>query len=152
MAMTTLPPTTNGTLTTSTTTSSTSTRTRRRSGLWSAGAMAGIGAAAATTLIAVVARAADISLAVQGERIPLAAFAQLTLVGALIGLVLAKATARWTGQPRRTFVTVTLALTALSLLPDVLADAATATKLALTLTHVVAASIVIPSLAVRLER
>jgi len=42
-------------------------------------------------------------------------------------------------------------LTALSFVPDVTADATTATKLTLMLTHVVAAAIVIPSLAASLS-
>ena len=45
----------------------------------------------------------------------------------------------------------TLALTAVSFVPDVLADAHTATKLTLILTHIVAAAIVIPALASRLS-
>ena len=43
-----------------------------------------------------------------------------------------------------------MALTAVSLVPDVLADATAATKLVLGLTHLVAAAIVIPTLAKRL--
>jgi hypothetical protein len=135
-----------------TTATNSNARTNRRAGLWRAGAIAGVAAAVATTLIVVVARAADVSVAVQGERIPLAGFAELTLVGAVIGVVLAKSFARWASQPQRTFVRGTVALTALSLVPDALADAATATKLVLMLTHVVAASIVIPRLAARLHR
>jgi hypothetical protein len=88
---------------------------------------------------------------VQGERIPPAGFAELTLVGAVIGVVLAKAFARWADRPRRTFVGVTMALTALSLVPDVIADASIATRIVLMLTHVVAAAIVIPRLAARLQ-
>ena len=53
-------------------------------------------------------------------------------------------------RPRRTFVSTTLVLTALSFVPDVLADAQASTKLTLMLTHVVAAAIVIPALASRL--
>ncbi len=128
------------------------TRAHRRTGLWRAGAVAGVAAAVATTLIVVVARAADVAVAVQGARIPLAGFAELTLVGAVIGVVLAKSFARWTSQPQRMFVRVTVALTALSLVPDAIADSSTATKLVLMLTHVAAASIVIPRLAARLHR
>ena len=45
----------------------------------------------------------------------------------------------------------TLLLTALSIVPDVLADAQVSTRLTLALTHVVAAVIVIPALASRLS-
>jgi hypothetical protein len=58
--------------------------------------------------------------------------------------------ARRSAHARDLFVKTTLALTALSFVPDVLADAQTATKLTLILTHVVAAAIVIPAIASRL--
>ena len=54
-------------------------------------------------------------------------------------------------HPRRTFVRTTVALTLLSLLPDVLADAGASTRPTLALTHIVAAAIVIPRLARRLS-
>jgi Family of unknown function (DUF6069) len=44
----------------------------------------------------------------------------------------------------------TVALTAVSLVPDVLADATTASRLTLGLTHLLVAAIVIPTLAKRL--
>jgi hypothetical protein len=44
-----------------------------------------------------------------------------------------------------------MALTALSLVPDLLADALAATKMLLMLTHLVAAAIVIPAIARRLS-
>ena len=44
----------------------------------------------------------------------------------------------------------TVVLTALSLVPDAIADAATATKALLMVTHLVAAAIVIPAVARRL--
>jgi hypothetical protein len=47
-------------------------------------------------------------------------------------------------------VRTTVALTALSLIPDAIADAAVETKGLLMLTHLVAAAIVIPALASRL--
>ena len=53
-------------------------------------------------------------------------------------------------HPRHSFVVATVALTAVSLVPDVLADATTASRLVLGLTHLVAAAIVIPTLAERL--
>jgi hypothetical protein len=58
--------------------------------------------------------------------------------------------ARRADRPRHTFVSTTLALTALSFVPDLFADAQASTKLTLVLTHVVAASIVIPALSARL--
>ncbi len=126
-------------------------RTSRRRALWTAGLVSGVAAAAATTVIAVAARAVDIPLEVDGEQIPLFGFAQLTMIGAVIGTVLALAMSKWAAKPRRTFVVTTVTLTALSLVPDVTVDASTGSKLVLMLTHVVAAAIVVPALAKRLD-
>ena len=114
------------------------------------GAGAGLVAAAATSTTAAVASALDVSLKVGGQAIPVLGFAQLTFVAAIIGTVMAVVMSHRARRPRHTFVTSTIALTALSIVPDVTADAHTATKLVLALTHVVAASIVIPTLASRL--
>ena len=114
------------------------------------GALAGIAAAVATSTAAAVASALDVSLKVGGEAIPVIGFAQLTFVAAIIGTVMAVVMSHRARRPRHTFVVSTIALTALSIVPDVTADAHTATKLVLALTHVVAASIVIPALASRL--
>src|SRR4051812_26442674 len=119
--------------------------------LWTTGAIAGLAASVATVAIAGTAQALDVPIEVAGEKIPLPGFAQLTLVGAVIGIVLAIVLARRATRPRHTFVVTTVALTVLSLVPDVLADAHTATRFTLALTHVVAAAIVIPALASRLS-
>jgi len=123
--------------------------TNRR--LWKTGAVAGVSAAVATTVCAALAQAADVPLKVSGESIPALGFGQLTLVGAILGTILAVTLSRWARRPRRTFVTTTIALTALSIIPDVTADATTATQVVLALSHVVAAAIVIPALASRLS-
>ena len=139
------------TLTTSTSTSATTTSaTTVRPSLWKPGLLAGLVAAVATTTVVVVARAADVPVAVQGEQIPLAGFAQLTLVATVIGIVIARVLSTRARHPRHTFMVATVALTAVSLVPDVLADATTASRLTLGLTHLVAAAIVIPTLAKRL--
>jgi hypothetical protein len=119
--------------------------------LWKTGGVAGLAAAAATSTTAGIARAFDVSLKVSGKAIPVVGFAQVTFVAAIIGTVIAVVLARRATRPRRTFVTTTLALTALSLVPDALADAHTTTRLMLGLTHIVAAAIVIPALASRLS-
>jgi Family of unknown function (DUF6069) len=115
--------------------------------LWRSTARAGAVAAAATTAVAAVALAAGVPLEISGEPIPVASFAQLTLIGAALGLVLAKALGRWATRPRRTFTTATVALTALSIVPDLMPDATVATKVTLVATHVVAAALVIPAIA-----
>lgn len=122
----------------------------RTTPLWRIGALAGVLAAMATSAVAAVALAVDVPLEVDGEQIPVLGFAELTLVGTVIGVLLAKALVRWSATPRRTFTAATVALTALSLVPDLAVTATTATKLVLIATHVVAAAIVIPAVARRL--
>jgi peptidoglycan/LPS O-acetylase OafA/YrhL len=107
-------------------------------------------AGVATTAVAAAGRAVGISLAMAGEPIPVLGFGTLTVVFGLVGVLLALAVSRWSRHPRRTFVTTTVVLTALSLVPDALADVAGSTRALLMTTHLVAASIIVPSLARRL--
>jgi peptidoglycan/LPS O-acetylase OafA/YrhL len=137
--------------TTTTTTSTTSNVSRATSPLWRAGVVSGLVAAAATTAIAAAADASGHALAVGGEQIPLLGFAQLTIVGALLGLALAAVINRRAVRPRRTFVITTVVLTAASLVPDAVADASALSKLLLMTTHLVAAAIIVPALARRLR-
>jgi hypothetical protein len=102
------------------------------------------------TAVAAVGHLAGISLNVAGAPIPVTGFAMLTVIFSVMGLVLALVLARYARRPRTAFVRTTITLTALSLVPDVLADATTATKALLMLTHLVAAAIVIPAIARRL--
>jgi hypothetical protein len=125
-------------------------RTRTTTQLWKAGLGAGVVASGATVVTAGIARAADVPLTVGGEAIPLWGFAQLTMIGTIVGVVLATALGRWARRPRHTFVVTTVMLTALSIVPDITADASTATRVVLALTHVVAAAIVIPAVTRRL--
>ena len=126
-------------------------RTTRRRALWAAGLGSGVVASVATTVMAAVAVAADVALTIDGEEIPLLGFAQMTMLGAVIGTLLAWAFAKWASQPRRTFVVTTVVLTTLSLVPDVIVDASPATKLVLMATHLVAAVIIVPALGRRLR-
>jgi Family of unknown function (DUF6069) len=120
-----------------------------------AGAVSGVVAAVATTVVVMIAEAAGAPMeaAPQGaalEHIPLAGYAQLTLMCVAIGVGIAIALARWAKRPARTFLVVTLGLTVLSFAPDLTTQTTTATRLVLMLTHVVAAAIVIPAIARRL--
>lgn len=108
-------------------------------------------AGAATAAVAATGELAGISLAVGGAPIPVFGFTVLTVVFSVVGLVLAVVLAHTVRRPRTAFVRTTVVLTLLSLVPDVLADAATSTKVLLMLTHVVAAGIVIPAVARRLS-
>jgi uncharacterized membrane protein YoaK (UPF0700 family) len=104
-------------------------------------------AAVATVAVAGIASAAGVSLdTAPGETIPLLGFGQLTLVFTVVGILIARAIGRRARQPRSTLLRVTVALTALSLVPDVILDAGVATRATLMLTHLVAAAIVIPAL------
>lgn len=118
------------------------------------GIASGVVAAVATTLVAVIAKAADVPLraaprsADAGEAIPMSGFAFGTLTSVATGIVLALALRRFAKRPARTFTVVTLVLTALSFLgPITTGHATTATRFVLELTHVVAAAIVIPAMA-----
>lgn len=114
---------------------------------WRTGMRAGATAAVATVAVAGIAGAAGVSLeTAPGEPIPLFAFAQLTLVFTVVGILIARAVGRRAHDPRTTLLRVTVALTALSLVPDAVLDAGVATKATLMLTHLVAAAIVIPAL------
>jgi len=121
-----------------------------RTPVWRIGAVAGISASVATVAFAALVRGTAVPLKVGGASIPLLGFAQVTFVAAIIGTALAVVMSRRATRPRHTFLITTAALMLLSFVPDVTADAQTATKVALALSHVVAASIVIPALASRL--
>ena len=119
--------------------------------LWRTGAIAGASASVATVAFAAVAEAAGVSFKIAGEAIPLPGFAQLTFVFSMIGAAIAVVLSQRATHAKRTFVRTTLALTALSFVPDALADAQASTKIALVLSHILAAAIVIPVLASRLD-
>lgn len=139
------------TVTTATETFPSSTRTDAPArGLWRTGVVATVAAAAATTIVAAIASAADVPLAVDGEEIPVAGFATMTAMWSVVGIVMAWAMGRWTPRPRATFVATTVVLTLVSFVPSITADTDTATSVMLCITHVVAAAIVIPLLASRL--
>jgi Family of unknown function (DUF6069) len=114
------------------------------------GVLATAVASAATSAVAAAGSAVGISLSLPDGPIPIAGFATLTAFFSVIGLVLAMVLARFARHPRVAFIRTTVALTALSLVPDVLVGAAPATAALLMFTHLVAAAIVIPAVARRL--
>ena len=126
-------------------------RTRPVGRVGRTGLVAGVAAAAANFAVHLAARQADVTLAIKGEEFPLFAFPQVTLMAAVIGIGLAAVFARRARRPRHAFVLTTVLLTAVSLVPPVIVDASVATKLVLELTHIVAAVIIIPAMAVRLR-
>jgi hypothetical protein len=118
--------------------------------LWHVGLLASAAAAVATVVFALFAEAIDVPLEVDGEAIPILGFGVLTLLWAAVGVVMAMAFARWAKRPARGFVATTVVLTLLSFVPVIAADTDTATQVVLALSHVLAAAIVIPPLALRL--
>ena len=105
------------------------------------GALAGAIAAVCTTVEAGIASAADVSLEVNGKAIPIPAFAWWTLVGAALGVVLARLL-----RERRRFVVVTTVAAGLSLIPAIAAHDDNATKAVLVGAHLLAAAIIIPTI------
>jgi hypothetical protein len=118
------------------------------------GAVAAVVAAALNVGVAALARVADVSLEVPSgkDRIPVYAFAQVTLFCAALGIGLAMVLRRRIANPHRVFVATTVALSVVSLVPPFLVDADAATVSVLCATHVLAAAIIIPVLAARLPR
>jgi len=102
--------------------------------------------AAATTLAAATMRAAGVHLAA-GGRIPLAAFAQFTFAGALLGGLVVAVLNRRSTLPRRRFIQIAATLTALSCLAPGAAGDDVSSKLGLIVTHLLAAAIIAPVLA-----
>lgn len=116
--------------------------------VWKHGVGAAIAASVATTGLAALASAAGVSFAgPDGAGIPIAAFAQLTMLFSLIGVALAAVLARKAGRPRRTFVRTAIGLTLLSYVPDLAVGFDTASAACLITLHTVAAAIVVPTLA-----
>ncbi|MCW2800757.1 MAG: hypothetical protein JWQ70_2229 [Aeromicrobium sp.] len=119
--------------------------------IWRHAAVGAVAASAATSAVAAIAHTAGVSLNINGEPIPVAGFATMTLLFTAVGFLIAVAIRRWASSPRRTFVRTTVTLTALSFLPDLFVSGAAAeTRVTLMVTHLVAAAIFIPAIAARL--
>lgn len=124
-----------------------------RQPVWRHGVAAAVVASVATTALAAVASAAGVSFADgTGSSIPIAAFAQMTLVFSLVGVGIAAIMARRARRPRSTFVRTAVALTALSFVPDLTFGFGVGSAATLISLHTVAAVIVVPTLAERLGR
>jgi hypothetical protein len=123
-------------------------RARRLRGLAGAGLVATLAAMVATTIAAALAHAAGVDFEVPdgGEAIPLPGFAVVTGVFSVVGVVIAGALLRWSARPARRWVGTAVSLTALSLVPPLLAGADAATTGALVGLHLVPAAIMIPTL------
>jgi len=142
------------TLTTPTVDSTTTTTrtTARRHPVRRAALTSGTVAAVATTALAAAADAAGVPFAIDGEAIPLAGFAQLTALGAVLGGLLAAALNRYGSRPRQTFTRIAVILTALSCIPSVALPPDTASRVVLVAAHLVAAAIIVPAITRQIRR
>jgi hypothetical protein len=113
------------------------------------GFIATLGAMAATTLAAALAQAigVDFEVSDSDEAIPLSGVAVVTGVFSVVGIVIAAALLRWSARPAERFVRTAVTLTAISFVPPFLSEANAATTAALVGLHLVAATVMIPSLA-----
>jgi Family of unknown function (DUF6069) len=133
------------------TTATAPTSASERQPVWRHGVAAAVVASVTTTVLASVASAAGISFADKtGASIPIAGFAQLTLVFSLVGVGIAAVMARTARRPRSTFVRTAVALTALSFVPDLTFGFDAGSAATLITLHTVAATIVVPTLGARL--
>ena len=125
-----------------------SSHTHRLRGLAGTGLLATLAAMAATTLAAALAQAAGVDFEVSddGEAIPLSGFAVVTGFFSVVGVVVAAALRRWSARPAERFVQTAVMLTAISLVPPLLSGADSSTTTALIGLHLVAATVMIPTL------
>jgi FtsH-binding integral membrane protein len=123
--------------------------THRLRGLAGTGLIATLAAMVATTLTAALAQAVGVDFEVPdgGEAIPLPGFAVVTGFFSVVGIVIAVALRRWSARPAQRFVWTAMSLTAISFVPPLLSGANTATTTALLGLHLVAATVMIPTLA-----
>ena len=121
-------------------------RLRRLAGT---GLVATLAAMVATTLAAALAQAAGVDFEVGdgGQTIPLSGFAVVTGFFSVLGIVIAAACLRWSARPAERFVQMAVSLTAISVVPPLFSGANTATTSALIGLHLVAATVMIPTLA-----
>ncbi|MGH3387635.1 MAG: DUF6069 family protein [Actinomadura sp.] len=121
----------------------------RLRGLVGTGFIATLAAMVATTLAAALAQAVGVDFEVPdgGETIPLSGFAVATALFSVMGTVIAVAVLRWSARPTERFVWTAVSLTTISLAPPLISGANTATTTALLGLHLVAAAVMIPTLA-----
>jgi hypothetical protein len=109
---------------------------------------AAVTAAALNAAVAALARAAGVDLEVTGgEAIPVSGIAFVTVVFSVLGVLIAAALSRWSGNPVQWWLRTTAVLTSVSLVPPFLAAADVATAATLVALHLLAAAVVVPVVA-----
>jgi hypothetical protein len=112
------------------------------------GLVATFAAMVATTVVAAVAKAVGVDFKVSdGETIPMSGITFMTAVFSVIGIVIAVALRRWSARSAERFVQTAVILTVLSLVAPFLSGGDAATVAALVGLHLVAATVMIPSVA-----
>jgi hypothetical protein len=126
--------------------------------VWLVSALTGMAAAAVTELYGLAARALGIPMsagnigASAAQPITIGMFTMGTVICTFWGTVLSVLLARYATSPARAYVKVAVALTAVSLVAPLGAgDTVTSTKVMLAIAHLLAATIVIPTVARRLS-
>jgi Family of unknown function (DUF6069) len=126
--------------------------------LWQVGLAAALVAAAANSVLYVVARLVGVPLELTEVfsdhfgRIPVSSFVLGTLLdGGVVATLLAAACRRWAPRPRTWFVALAVSGTVASLGLPLTSDGTTATKVALSIGHLVAALAIVPPLALTLH-
>lgn len=117
------------------------------------GLIATLIAMAATTITAALAQAVgfDFKITNHDETIPLSGFAIVTGLFSIVGTLMAVAFLRWSTRPAERFVRTTVALIATSLVPPFLSKASAATIIVLVILHLIAAIVMIPTMARKLR-
>ena len=112
------------------------------------GLIATIAAMAATALAAALARTLGVDFEVPdgGETIPVAGVAVVTGFFSVVGAVIAAALLRWSARPAERFLSTAVSLTAVSLAAPLVSGANAATTASLLGLHLIAATVVIPTL------
>jgi len=125
--------------------------------LWQLGLVAALLAAIASIGVYAAARIGGVPMELtevfedQFARMPVLNMAWAALLeGGLGGTLLAAACRRWASRPRATFVALTATGLVASFALPILSDATTATKVVLSVSHVVVAAIIVPALALAL--
>jgi Family of unknown function (DUF6069) len=125
--------------------------------LWQVGLASALVAAVASVLVYVAARAGGGPMELtevfedQFARMPVMNMVWAALLeGGVAGTVLAAVCRRWIRRPRLSFVALTMAGLIASFVLPITSDASTATKVVLSISHVVVAIIIVPALALTL--
>jgi hypothetical protein len=125
--------------------------------LWQVGLAAALAASAANVVVYLVARAVSVPLELTEVfsdhfgRIPVQGFVLATLLdGGATATILALACRRWATRPRAYFVALTVIGAAASLGLPIASDGTTATKIVLSISHGIAAVVIVSALALSL--